>query len=159
MPWVHPIRTFGLTLPVAGHIRGPKVRLPRSKPGASGGVYKDQADLPCEQWPLVGVCATLYDSRMEFEWDSEKAARNAAKHGVSFVEAATVFGDPLAITYFDPYHSDKEDRFLTFGQAGDGRMLLVSHVDRADCIRIISARLMTRTERKQYEEGQDQSKG
>jgi uncharacterized protein len=51
---------------------------------------------------------------MEFEWDEEKASRNLAKHRVSFHEAATVFGDPLAITYFDPDHSDEEDRYLSF---------------------------------------------
>jgi hypothetical protein len=52
---------------------------------------------------------------MEFEWDSEKAARNLAKHGVAFHEAGTVFGDPVAITYFDPDQSHEEDRFLTIG--------------------------------------------
>lgn len=93
---------------------------------------------------------------MEFEWDQAKAARNVTKHGVTFQEAATVFGDPLAITYTDPDHSDDEDRFLTFGQSRDGRYLIVSHTDRDDRTRIISARKMTRKERKQYEEGQDQ---
>ncbi len=48
---------------------------------------------------------------MEFEWDDQKAARNVAKHGVSFEEAATLFGDPLAMTYYDPDHSQDEDRF------------------------------------------------
>jgi uncharacterized DUF497 family protein len=92
---------------------------------------------------------------MEFEWDPEKAARNLTKHGVSFAEAATVFGDPLAITYFDPDHSDEEDRFLTFGHSSDGELLVVSHTDRDDRTRIISARRATRKERKQYEEGQE----
>lgn len=90
---------------------------------------------------------------MEFEWDPDKAARNLAKHGVSFVEAATVFGDPLAITYFDPDHSDAEDRFLTFGQSSAGHLLVISHTDRVDRTRIISARRATRKERNQYEEG------
>jgi uncharacterized DUF497 family protein len=54
---------------------------------------------------------------MEFEWDPEKATHNLAKHGVAFPDAATVFGDPLAITYSDPDHSDDEDRFLTFGHS------------------------------------------
>jgi hypothetical protein len=76
-----------------------------------------------------------------------------AKHGVSFQEAATVFNDPLAITYSDPDHSDEEDRFLTFGNSVNGRLLVVSHTDRNDRTRIISARPATRKERKQYEEG------
>ncbi len=91
---------------------------------------------------------------MEFEWDPDKAARNLAKHGMSFNEAGTAFGDPLAITYDDPDHSDEEDRFLTFGHSCEGRLLVVSHTDRGACIRIISARKATRKERKQYEEGE-----
>jgi uncharacterized DUF497 family protein len=90
---------------------------------------------------------------MEFEWDDAKAQRNLRKHGVSFAEAATVFGDPLAYTFFDPDHSAEEDRFLTFGTSSAGRRLLVSHADRADRTRIISARPVTRKERKIYEEG------
>jgi uncharacterized DUF497 family protein len=68
---------------------------------------------------------------------------------------ATVFGDPLAITYFDPDHSDDEDRFLTFGHSNEGHLLVVSHTDRDDRTRIISARPATRKERKQYEQGQN----
>jgi uncharacterized protein len=76
-----------------------------------------------------------------------------AKHGVSFDEAATVFGDPLALTYFDPDHSDDEDRFLTFGISSTGDLLVVSHTDRDDKTRIISARQATRRERNSYEQG------
>jgi uncharacterized DUF497 family protein len=90
---------------------------------------------------------------MEFEWDPEKAARNLARHGVSFQEAATVFGDPLAVTYFDPDHSEEEDRFLTFGHSSEGRLLVVSHTDREERTRIISARRVTPSERRTYEEG------
>lgn len=89
---------------------------------------------------------------MEFEWDTDKAARNRDKHGVSFEEAATVFGDPLAITYDDPDHSDVEDRYLTFGHSSQGILLVVSHTDRDERTRIISARRASRKERKQYEE-------
>jgi uncharacterized DUF497 family protein len=89
---------------------------------------------------------------MEFEWDNEKASRNLVKHGVSFHEAATVFGDPLAITYFDPDHSQDEDRYLTFGHSDIDRLIVVSHADRGDRVRIISARRATRRERKSYEE-------
>jgi uncharacterized DUF497 family protein len=90
---------------------------------------------------------------MEFEWDPDKAAANLAKHGISFHEAASVFGDPLAVTFFDPDHSEDEDRFLTFGHSDQGRPIVVSHTDRDDGTRIFSARKIMRKERKQYEEG------
>lgn len=74
---------------------------------------------------------------VKFEWDPRKAERNSAKHGVDFHEAASVFGDPLAVTFFDPDHSHAEDRFLTFGHYITGRLLVVSHADRDDAVRII----------------------
>jgi uncharacterized protein len=89
---------------------------------------------------------------VEFEWDPDKAAGNLAKHGVSFQEAASVFGDPLAITYYDPDHSDHEDRYLTFGHSAGGRLLVISHTDRGEGTRIISVRPMTRRERQKYEQ-------
>lgn len=89
---------------------------------------------------------------MDFEWDPRKAATNLRKHGVSFTEAGTVFGDELAITVPDPDHSDEEDRFITIGWSNRHRLLMVSHTDRSDRIRIISARELTRNERKAYEE-------
>ena len=89
---------------------------------------------------------------MNFEWDPEKAARNLRKHGVSFEEAATVFGDPLATTYYDPDHSVAESRYITVGISRSGRLLIVAHTDRGENIRIISARRTTRRERKQHEE-------
>lgn len=89
---------------------------------------------------------------MEFEWDLEKGRRNFRKHGVSFHEGATVFGDPQAITYHDPDHSDAEERFITFGHSNVGSLLIVSHTDRGEKYRIISVRKMTRQERRQYEE-------
>ena len=91
---------------------------------------------------------------MEFEWDLKKAETNKRKHGVSFHEAATVFGDPLAITFMDPDHSIDEDRYLTFGLSRFNHLLDVSHAEREEKVRIIGARLMTRQERKVYEEGQ-----
>lgn len=84
---------------------------------------------------------------------SDKATSNITKHGVSFEEAATVFGDPLSLTVYDPDHSLEEDRFITMGTSVDHRLLLVSHTDREERIRIISARLATRRERKAYENG------
>ena len=90
---------------------------------------------------------------MDFEWDLEKAAANKQKHGVSFEEAATVFGDALAITFADPDHSIEEERYLTFGNSRFDRLLVVCHAEYGDRVRIISARLMTRQERRIYEEG------
>lgn len=90
---------------------------------------------------------------MDFEWHLTKAAANLSKHGVSFDEAASVFADPLALTYPDPDHSKSEDRLITFGISLDQRPLVVSHTPREPRIRIIGARLMSRRERKLYEEG------
>ena len=90
---------------------------------------------------------------MEFEWDRKKAAANERKHGISFQEAATVFGDPLAITFADPDHSEGEYRFLTFGVSRFNRLLVVSHTEREGRVRIISAREAMRRERKIYEDG------
>jgi uncharacterized DUF497 family protein len=90
---------------------------------------------------------------MDFEWDEKKAAVNKKKYGVSFPEAATVFGDPLAITFSDLDHSAEEYRFITFGLSRFGRLLVVAHSDRGQAIRIISAREATNRERNIYEEG------
>ena len=90
---------------------------------------------------------------MEFEWDHGKAELNLKKHGITFSEAATVFGDPLAITFDDPDHSVDEDRFITFGLSRFNHQLVVSHTEREGKMRITSARPMTRQERKIYEEG------
>jgi uncharacterized protein len=89
---------------------------------------------------------------VQFEWDSRKAAANAAKHGVSFDEATTVFNDPLALTFDDPAHSQGEYRYLTFGVSAAQIALVVCHTDRDDTIRIISARRMTPKERRDYEQ-------
>lgn len=89
---------------------------------------------------------------MEFEWDLEKARRNWRLHGVSFPEAAEVFADELSSTVADPDHSRGESRFLIFGQTRAGRHLVVAHTGRGGRIRLISARKMTRRERKAYEE-------
>jgi uncharacterized protein len=88
-----------------------------------------------------------------FEWDPGKAEGNLAKHGVSFDEASTVFSDPLSVTVIDPRHSVDEERLVTFGRSGRGRLLAVMHAERAERIRIISAREATRNERTAYEEG------
>jgi uncharacterized protein len=87
-----------------------------------------------------------------FEWDSAKAAENLRKHGVSFEEAQTVFGDDHALLIDDPDHSTSEDRFVLLGLSAVGRVLVAVHCYReADTlIRIISARKATRPERATY---------
>jgi uncharacterized DUF497 family protein len=89
---------------------------------------------------------------MNFAWDPKKAAANLRKHGVAFEEATTVFRDALSVSGFDPDHSVGERRFITFGVSNIGRLVVVSHNDEGSTIRIISARLATRRERKIYEE-------
>ena len=90
---------------------------------------------------------------MEFDNDPVKAASNLKKHKVSFEEAASVFGDPMAYTFADPDHSIGEERWLMFGQSRMARVLAVIFSQRRGKYRIISARLATRHERKTYEEG------
>ena len=90
---------------------------------------------------------------MEFEWDQNKDEINQKKHGVTFNEASTVFGDSLALTFYDPEHSEDEERLLTFGVSIFNKHLIVSHTERDHKMRIISAREMEKSERKIYEEG------
>src|SRR4051794_36146155 len=94
---------------------------------------------PCKMMPSSGMMP--------------KRRRIMGKHGVTFGEAATVFSDPLAVSFPDPDHSAEEDRYLTVGASGAGRTIIVSHTDRGDRIRIISAREATRREKKGYEDG------
>jgi len=89
---------------------------------------------------------------MRFEWDREKARQNLRKHRVSFDEAATVLYDPLSATFGDPEHSIDERRLITIGYSSRGRLLVVSHTERGEVLRIISARLATAGERKRHEE-------
>ena len=90
---------------------------------------------------------------MKYEWDQEKAANNLKKHGISFSEATSVFGDPFAITFDDPDHSIGEQRFLTFGMTQTGTLVIVSHTETQDGIRIISACPMNKQEKTIYENG------
>ena len=87
-----------------------------------------------------------------FEWDPRKAESNLKKHGVSFEEAVTAFGDPLSMNMLDPDHSEREQRFVVLGTSVRLRALVVSYTERPPRTRIISARLATRPERHQYEE-------
>lgn len=90
---------------------------------------------------------------MKFEWNPDKAKINREKHGVSFEEATTIFGDELSMTFPDRRHSIDEYRYVTIGLSRFGQLLIVSHTDRGESVRIISARPATRKERKFYEEG------
>jgi uncharacterized DUF497 family protein len=90
---------------------------------------------------------------MKFQWNPAKASSNIKKHGISFEEAVTVFSDPFAITISDPDHSIEECRLFTTGQSKLQRLLVVSHTERQNEVRLISARLVTRNERKIYESG------
>ena len=89
---------------------------------------------------------------MEYEWDPEKDRINQRLHGVSFAEASTVFLDPLAATVPDERFAVDEDRFRTIGYTMTNRLVIVAHTDRADRIRMISAREVTPKERRQYEQ-------
>ena len=88
---------------------------------------------------------------MQFEWDPAKGDENLHKHGVSFDEASTVFGDPLAVTTPDRRYSVGEPRFATVGQSAARRLLVVAHTDRQTAVRIISARRATGREKRTYE--------
>ena len=90
---------------------------------------------------------------MEFEWDTKKAISNLRKHKVSFEEASTALRDTMAATGADPDHSIGEFRYVTFGISERGRLLVVAHTEQSDTIRIISARLASKREKKIYEEG------
>jgi uncharacterized DUF497 family protein len=90
---------------------------------------------------------------VNFIYDPKKAASNLRKHTVPFEEAVTIFGDVLSSTVPDPGHSEAESRFVTLGLSSHGRLLVVSHAEIGEDIRIISARRATSREKKQYEEG------
>jgi len=90
-------------------------------------------------------------AKMEFEWDTVKAQSNVDKYGVSFVEALSVFGDPLEVTILDPDHSEGEARFLSLGLSERSRLLVVSYSQREGRLRLISAREAESRERKTYE--------
>jgi uncharacterized DUF497 family protein len=94
-----------------------------------------------------------------YEWNAAKAKANVQKHGVSFEEAASVFLDPLALTFPDPDHSGGEEREITIGYTAGHEVVFVAHCPRGERVRIISARRATRREREQYEEGTGKEAG
>ncbi|MGD1867752.1 MAG: BrnT family toxin [Phormidesmis sp.] len=88
---------------------------------------------------------------MKFGWDEEKAKKNLDKHSISFDEATSVFDDPLFLTFADLDHSIEERRFIIMGESARGRLLVVAYTERGSATRLISARPVTRKERKAYE--------
>lgn len=88
---------------------------------------------------------------IRFQWDPEKAARNATEHHVTFEEAATVFQDPLAFIFDDEEHSVDEHREIIIGHSKRNRLVVVAFTEREDVIRVISARNADRQEREDYE--------
>jgi hypothetical protein len=91
------------------------------------------------------------DGILYVRWDIQKAESNLRKHAVGFPEAETVFDDPLSVTKVDPDHSVDESRFITIGLSCKQRLLLVAHTEDSEEIRIISARMLTKSEREVYE--------
>ncbi len=89
---------------------------------------------------------------LKFEWTRKKAASNLSKHGVSFEEALTVFGDPLARIFDDEDHSAEEHREIIIGRSARERVLVMCFTAQGESVRIFSARTATRRERKDYEE-------
>jgi uncharacterized protein len=89
---------------------------------------------------------------MKCEWDNLKAIANLRKHGVSFEEAQTVFDNPLAVIFDDEAHSFDELREIIIGHSQRNRLLMIAFTERSSNIRIISARLVTKKEREDYEQ-------
>ncbi|MBP7964670.1 MAG: BrnT family toxin [Caldilineaceae bacterium] len=89
---------------------------------------------------------------IEFEWNEDKAKANLSKHGISFNEATTVFNDPFYVDFYDPDHSDDEDRYIMIGESQQRRLLVVSYTERRRKTRLISAREATKGEKETYEE-------
>ena len=88
---------------------------------------------------------------MKFEWDEPKKISNLEKHGISFEEAKTIFDNPLAVVFDDPYHSIGEIREIMIGHSSQNQLLVVAFTERSSVIRIVSARLANRREANDYE--------
>ena len=93
-----------------------------------------------------------YNTSVKYDWDKNKAKSNLSKHGVSFDEAKTAFGDPLYVDFYDPDHSFEEHRFILLGKSIHDRVLFISYAERNDNIRLISAREATPSESRAYEQ-------
>jgi len=90
---------------------------------------------------------------MKFEWDPRKNNTNLIKHGINFEEAISVFNDVYAIIINDRFHSTEEYREIILGKSKNNHLLYVVFVEKTNSIRIISARKLTSSERKRYENG------
>ena len=153
-------RTFGVTNGSGSRIFPLPPQLPwsppqprRRGPRGSGSERKRAAGPVAVIGYHTGrVVRTRSGMPLEFTWDPIKAGANLRKHRVSFPEATTAFGDPFSVTITDPDHSLAEQRYLLIGVSSRSRLLVVSHTERPDTIRIISARRATRDEQKAYEE-------
>jgi uncharacterized protein len=88
---------------------------------------------------------------MKFEWDEPKKISNLEKHGISFEEAQTIFDNPLAVIFDDPYHSIGEIREIIIGHSNQNQLIMVAFTERSGVIRIVSARLANRRETNDYE--------
>lgn len=91
--------------------------------------------------------------KLAFEWDEVKAKSNLKKHKVGFEEGKTIFNDPFLFTFPDNAHSTNEERFINIGISASGHILVLTHTERKDKIRIINCRKATARERRFYEEG------
>ena len=89
---------------------------------------------------------------LKFEWDPVKAKSNHKKHQVAFKEAATVFRDPMSITFYDPDQSDAKRSLHNHWISTTGQLLMVAHTERSYILRLVSVRELTRAERQTYEE-------
>lgn len=99
-------------------------------------------------------------SDYEFDWDDAKAEANERKHNVAFMEAMSVFADPLTMTQYDDGHSEDEERWVSLGHSTRGRLLVVVHTfavfgQNSALVRLISARQASVRERQQYEQGME----
>jgi uncharacterized protein len=92
-----------------------------------------------------------YNGAVSYEWDPAKARANLSKHGVDFADAASALEDDRALTIRDPLSSD-EERWITMGRGSLGSLLVVVYTWREETVRLISARLATAREKRQYEE-------
>lgn len=104
--------------------------------------------------PISDILLCGYDSFTDYAWDPAKAAGKVQKYNVSFVEARSVFDDPLATVFEDEEHSETEVREFIVGHSDQNRLLLVCFTERQDRIRLLSARCVTRLERQDYEDKQ-----
>ena len=103
----------------------------------------------------MSLASRYYLGMLRFDWDEQKNKSNRTKHGIWFEEAQSVFDDPRGRLFYDPEHSEHEDRFILLGMSYAARVLVVVHCYRNSdsAVRIISARKATRKEARFYEEG------